>query len=571
MAYFHSASIGDLDCTLITLAPHWGDGGITITPRWSTQIAEGRTGIESRAPDHPDQRHTIRLAYRMRADEAVEFHATLLALKRSDKVAVPLWMDALKPTGADDAFTAQQTINFNPATGEHAINTSGGYPKTCGLLIGCMTRRPILRAVDEGKAIVEITVAEDSPYDCRIEPNELAMSVWDLAPNWANAIEESTTDGVEFDEIGQGREAAVSGQEMYVKRGQRAGFLLNRDEARQLLTFFADRKGALGSFGIPLWHQPGSARSMTARFAKDALSLRWITPNAVTVEIDFVEELPLESGADPQEQAGRTWLYKFQFDGSDAVGFTSYATDLTYDELEYAAQKIEHTSFRQSLRPGDGDDLEIVCDGFEDCPLEPLAKLEYERPLRLTVYECDPADVDNTAEEIFHGDILHAQIKGRTLIGKASTLGGLLRRKVPRFFVQRTNNWTPGEDAFGVDMADHKETGTVSAIDGTAIDVTTTASDAADYFAFGWAVFGTGSTAERRAILRSEPITGGQRLTIHRPIKQTGELAVEFYPGSDGQFSTEASKFPGSRFGGHPRQPAFIEQINTGYKPAIGK
>lgn len=569
MSFLYTVSSGGIDFKLCLLKPDLGRGHKTRS-RFSTQITEGKSGIEGRSPEHEDMRHEISFSYNLSPAEAVEFRTALLTLGDL-RLAVPMWCDALKPVAADDVYTGSFTVNFNDA-GSYIVNGSSGYAYTSALLIGRLKARPRIRAVDQTHSIVDVTIIEDSPISARIDPNTLAMSTFDLVPTWSEEVTDFTQWRLQSEDIGQGREGAISGQDSTTRRGQAASFLLNRDEARQLLTFFAAQKGSLSSFDLPLWFKPGTTETITARFADDSVSLSWVSVNAVKVSLEFIEELTLVGGVPDQEQAGRAWLYKFTFEGSSPVGYTSAPSSLTFDGLSYAAQKIQHGAFSQSLRP-QGDDITIECDGFTGCPLEPIAKLELERKLSLDVYECDPT-TPSGAQLMFSGQVLTAQIKGRQLVGSASTLGGIMRRKLPRFFVQRTCNYTLFDSLCGVSAAAHKVTGTLASASGTTITVTCGSAAAADYFANGWALIGSGSTAERRAVLRSTPTGGGQILTIHKPLRQTGTPAVEFYPGCDGQFESTAgcARYANQdRFGGSPRQPAFIETVATGYNQKLGK
>jgi hypothetical protein len=570
MSFLHSITGGAFDFELCLLQPDISRG-LRVTSSFSTLIAEGMSGIEGRAPEHADMRHEMTLSFQLSPTEAAEFRTSLLTLGEI-RLAVPFWIDAMKPASAAAIFSGGYTVNFNETSGAYAINSSAGHPRTSSLLIGRLKARPRLRAVDQTHSIVEITIIEDSPIAAKVDANTLAMSSWSLAPNWAEQVEDFTQWRIQTTDLGQGREGAVSGQESTTRRGQAASFMLTRDEARQLLTFFAAKKGAVTSFSLPLWYQPGGAETMTARFAGDSVTVEWLSTTSARVALEFIEEVPLISGLPDQAQPGRAWLYKFTFEGSSAVGYTSAPDSLTFDSLTYAPQKIQHGNFTQSIRP-QGDDIDIECDGFAGCPLEVLAKLELERKLLLDVYECDPA-TPSGAQLIFSGQVMTAQIKGRRLVGSASTLGGALRRKVPRFLVQRTCNYSLYDSLCGVSAATYKVTGTMASATGNTIDVTCGSAAAADYFANGWVLVGSGSTAERRAILRSVAITGGQRLTVHKPIRQGGTPAVEFYPGCDGQFESTAgcARYSNqNRFGGAPRQPAFIETVATGYAPKLGK
>jgi hypothetical protein len=570
--YVYNYTGAPCNFSLILLRPN-GRSKVQITHKFGTQVIEANTGIESRAPEQEVQRHSIKYSLLLDAAKATELR-TLLRSLAGARVGVPLWPD-LFPTAdyaANKIYSSQVWANINFATGGVSVNLAVGLPDTVGILIGRIKGEPTFQAITDTISQLELQVEEDSPWEARIEPNTLAMSTWTLRPNWTTRPQEMIRNPVTVEQIGAGRENAISGQEGEEKRLQEAVFQLNtRTDIRKLLTFFADKRGSLKSFALPVWYNPAApGETFTARFYEDGLTLDYTWREPATARIRFIEELALVPGVPSQERPGRAWLYKLQYEGAAAQYYTNYEKSLTYAGNTYTPQKIEHKGFVQTLKIK-GDEVEITSDNFTGNPFSPYVKLELERKLALEIYECDPA-TPATAVMIFAGEVRTARAEGRKLKAIASTFGGKLASKLPRFYCQTRCNYTVGDALCGVNMATHKVTGTLGAQSGTQVDVTCGSVAAADYFAYGWALFGSGATAEKRAIVRSTPIGGGQRLIIHRPLKQTGAIAVEFYPGCDGQFEGGCVKFSNqAAFGGFPYQPAFIDSVATGFKPKIGK
>lgn len=570
--YVYNYTGSPCDFSLILLRPN-GLSKVQVAHVFGTQVVEANTGIESRAPEQEAPRHRIKYSILLDSTKAAELKSLLRTIG-SGRVGVPLWPDLLPAAdyASNKIYDAQVWANVNFSTGGVSIGSTVGHPDSVGILIGRVKGEPVIQAITDTIAKVSLQVEEDSPWEARIVPNTLSMSTWSLRPNWVTGPSEAIRSPVSVSSVGAGRELAVSGQEGASKRVQDAEFnLLTRSDIRKLLSFFHDKRGALTSFTLPVWYNPTApGETFTARFLDDTLTLDYTWREPARARIKFIEELATVPGVPDQEQPGRAWLYKLQFDGASAQYFTNYEKSLTYSGNAYTPQKIEHKGFVQTLKTK-GDEVEITADNFTGNPFAPFVKLELERKLHVEIYECDPANA-SAAVLIFWGDVMAVGAEGRRLKAIASTFGGKLSRKIPRFFCQTRCNYTLGDDLCGVDMAAHKVTGTLGTQSGNQVDVTCGNASAADYFAYGWALFGSGSTAERRAIIRSTPITGGQRLTLHKPLKQTGAIAVEFYPGCDGQFEGGCAKFSNqAAFGGFPYQPGFIDSVATGYKPKMGK
>ncbi len=561
-----------LAATLIIIPHNWAEG-CTIMPRFSTQIAEAKSGLESRAPEFAIPRHNYRLRYLLNADEADELRARLETLKGS-RLAVPLWFD----TGPNDGnwsswrIFSGPTITFDDDAGTYTIG-GGAEAKKSSLLFCRLKGSASVEPVNGECSEISFEVFEDCPEAQAFSYNVVGGESPALPdPDWAEQIKETFRTQVQYDDIGQGREVAVRGDEASVKFGQRGGFHLSRSDARKFLRFWASKRGSWESFTMPVWYDPGDPENKTMRFAGDSFSMEFASQDVATVIVEFSEELDTIAGTPSQAASARAFLYLLQWKGASAVQrWTSWESALTFSSQAWSPQKIRHRNFKQTLSTK-GDSIEIECDNFSGCPFRAFVLLELERELLVEVYECDPANAGD-AVKIFSGSVAQVKTSGGTLIASCDQLGGAMHRKISRFFDQRACNFTLFSADCGVNPAGHTVSGTVNLIAGNVIDITCASTDADDYFSKGWARFGSGDTLERRYILRSELIGGGQRITLHKPIKQTGAIAVEFTPGCSGEFGAGGcAKFSNqNNFGGAPRKPAFIEQVATGYKSKAGK
>jgi hypothetical protein len=253
------------------------------------------------------------------------------------------------------------------------------------------------------------------------------------------------------------------------------------------------------------------------------------------------------------------------------MAYTSNESAVTYSAQVYAPQSIIHRKLTQTLKP-EGDSLEVVCSNFAGNPFLPLVKLQVERKLDLIVYEFDPA-TPAAAVKIFEGTLARPTPRGGLMGGTFDAFGGAMKKRIPAQTIKATCNTYVYSTLCGVNPASFVQTGTLGAQAGAVVDVTSASAHADDYFARGHATFGTGDTMERRAILRSEVIGGGQRLTLHRPLIQTSAVAVSMFPGCSGEYgSTGCAKFSNQDdFEGSPHRPPFIDAVATGYKPKTGK
>ncbi|MES2692670.1 MAG: phage BR0599 family protein [Verrucomicrobiota bacterium] len=578
--WFHELSIDGRAAVLCLLEPDWATRP-KITHSFETIETEGDTGIEARESQRRVMRLSVDYRYTFAPAEAEEFLAAIRDLQGA-RLALPLCVDRLPKTDYLEhrIYACQRWVNYDPATFAYEMVGLATYPETVGLIIGRLTERPRLSARTDLHGTVQIRLQHDAPWSCRIEPHALSMPAWALDPDWAVALPEDTTKtALRTRQLGLGGESSLIAPNSPAKRVQRAGFtLVGREEIRRVLTFWSECRGAHAPFTVPLsfrpgWNgTPGDEPNLQARFAQDDLMLEYRHQEAATTQIGFAQELLLDPGEPEQNLPDRARLYKLQWDGATAVkAYTDWEEPLVRDSVTYETAAIEHKAEAETLRPGSAD-WELLMEDFEGNPLRAFSLVSLERRLKLEIWECDPAAPED-AVLLFAGEIARAPSKGRFYTATAVLLGGVMKLDVPNFRCQQGCNYTLYDELCGVNPDTYKVTGTIAAIAAATIDITCGSAAAADWFASGVAIFNTGDDTELRYILRSEPIGGGQRVTLHRPLVTSVVTdAVELLPGCDSQYTGGCAKFANQgNFGGAPYKPAYIDQVVTGRTTKTGK
>jgi len=580
MAFFNDITLDGRSAKLCLTPIDWATRPQT-TLGFDTEIDAGLSGIESRSSTH----HAIRVTevvyrYRLQLAVAAEFRDELIALG-SKLIVVPLWPD--HKTAADYAtnrvFAPQHWVNYEPATGAYTLDSGTSKTRSVGLFAGRIEGTPrIVANASDLDGTITLRIREDSPYATRVGIHASAMASWSLVPNWQGPPSEFYESTMTARQIGAGRERAVERDDGPTKIGQQARFTLNdRVRIRRLLTFFEAKRGSWSPFTIPRWFRPdedpGDETFLQVRFAQDEITLEWANTDSIDTRIAFAQDLVLADGQPAQHRPSIAHLYKLWWDGATtAFLWTDWESDLANGDDTYTPQKVEHKAPTENLKPGTSE-WEILLRDFVGNPLRAFTLMALERRLHIEIRECDPTAVADSVRMRFKGEVETAPSRGKVYTAKASLLGNSLRRLVPNFYYQRNCNNELGDDLCGVDLDAQSETGEVDAIDGVLVDVDVGGSEAADWWALGYAEFGTGDDIELRFIMRSAPITDGTRLTIHRPLRAI-EVAdsVEIFPGCDGQYASGCSKYSNQdNFGGFPHIPAFFESADSGFKTKVGK
>jgi hypothetical protein len=563
----HDIEVAGRPCRLVLHRPD-SQSECRLAIHMASSGLDAQTGIESLTPEHIAPR--ISLSYSVVIDDIDRLNELKIALRTlgGRYLAVPIWPEM---HGAP-LFAAEQKISFDPDSGAYEMGwSSEELPVKTGLILGRLSEQSKLTAVTPECGEIFLEIDEVSPWESRVMPAVGAPSAFEFEPDWRDdAITWSLHTKRSYDHIGHGREDSVRAVNYRDKEVHEAAFLLDRDEVALLIAHYVSCAGSTNAFQVQPWWLPGSA-PIKVRYASETLTFVWSgSPDYASSLIQLREELQLLDGAPSQGRPPRARLYRFQWDGGSSLLFTDWESPLCFNGETYEPRQIEHRQTAETLEPK-GDEIEITSDNFPGNPLLPLVFLELERKLLLNIYECNPL-VPQAAAEIFFGEVTKAKPAGGTLRAEAATYGGALSREIPRSRMQTTCNATLYSEICGVAKLSHKASGTLKAKAACVVEVDCAATAEANWYAYGWASFGTGAAVERRAILNSEPIAGGQRLTLHKPLKQAVGVLVEFYPGCDGQFSGGCAKFGNrDRFFGFPHMPAYLESVASGHNTQLGK
>lgn len=217
--------------------------------------------------------------------------------------------------------------------------------------------------------------------------------------------------------------------------------------------------------------------------------------------------------------------------------------------------------------------IELRTFEFDGHPLKKLLPFGLDSELLCNIYEVDFANLAAPGKLIFPGVVEDLIPKGKEWTAKLSWGGHRSRRKVPRYFIQKGCNYTlytPRPEC-GVARADWQTTGTIAARLDKQIDVSGvpgTGDPGArpnNYWAGGDVETGVGTAFERRGILASAQIAGGQRLFLDRPLLKAADgNAISFWPTCSG--SVEACKsfnnWP-EGYGGFPHVPDQGPQVRA--------
>jgi len=561
------------DMLLFRPSPNWQTSSrLQVTA--AVEVQRGLTGRENRAALHTDLRHRLRASWWLPREEYRELDTNLWTLGEA-YIGVPMCMDQLVvERWGERMFDAAYVLNYDDSGwviyAADSIPPAPPHAWLAPLFVGRLRRRPTMEAVNQYEVEMTIEVDERSPWDFAISPAPAVVGPdWpaSLEVDWSRPVTTTTEDTLVYEDIGDGRVRAVDGQEGVTRRRQRFPLLLStRAEVRSLLNFFAERGGRAESFVIDWVTTPSDVETAATphrtrvRFASDTLTLDFLTDQVASTTIDVVQ-LPWEvdgvAGETPA-QASEAYLYRFtrRADVAVVTRYTSWGQDLTRTaDGTYTAALIEHDRISQGYLLDD-DTVSITSWVSDGNPLLLVTQRALDVPLEVEIFRCDPADVDNTAELLYQGEIVEVENTGRKLVASAMQLGGRLDIKVPAFDFSPGCNYEFCGPGCGLDIADHTRSGTIAAINGNAVDIILSPNPADhDYFARGWARIGTSATYEVRQIVRSTNLGGtGLRLTLKRAFRgaavgQTLTLA----PTCLGTWEECKTKYDNAvNFGGHP-------------------
>ncbi|MBI5692589.1 MAG: phage BR0599 family protein [Verrucomicrobia bacterium] len=593
---FPLAAIGDLQFRLLLIQPDFQpDEGrpIEISHRFDTRIGESRTSIEERRPGRRALLLTQTCTLFLRTAAMADDWRKGLAALGSRLVGVPLWIDALPPAQwAERVYDARKIVGFDPESGAFAIYDGPGlpgvvsFPLYAPLLLGRWKERPPAEAATEEIGFVRVTIAEASPWACRIRPQAQAGG-WTAVPDHTGPIQDSSDYGLETIELGAAREPALDRVNAAPRWRQEGDFTFpDRLSIRQALTHFEAVQGALYAWTpVPAWFQPGADTPATpdhytARFASDTLALSWLAGHVARAKIGFVQEV--ETPSRPQALPGEFHLYQLQYqhDTGSPELFTDCDEPLVAPEGTYQPRQVAHQEIRRSLKPQ--DDKATLRLAFAAGSLaDDWLRGRLFGWVLLTIWKCDPADPAGTrGSPLYTGFVVSVAPAGNTLTIEATLFGRLLKERAPAAVFGPQCSTFVFSSRCGLLEGDHDSTGTAASGDLSADGKTLTVHGvsgwggsvyADNWFAQGLLRTGAGRMRIVVTILGSTTSAGNLVLKLARPLPAdllAGDAgqAVQLLPGCGRQYESDCGDKFGNQenFRGEPFMPAFIEQRDPG-------
>jgi len=308
---------------------------------------------------------------------------------------------------------------------------------------------------------------------------------------------------------------------------------------------------------------------MLSRFSDTKLEWSYTTDTLATTTIKLIEA-PEEYATGPIDLPVSAFCYKFyiNFPAVQYFRFTSHERPVTVaGDGTYQPASFDHTGGKNTADL-DNDELDITSWVFDGNPLSLFFPFQLEKPLKIELRE---VDVDaGTATLRYMGEVSSCEYDGLQIKATVTSLGELLNRRFPRFYIQSTcnyqlfsgpckllaDNW---KIECQLDSSDDGQTIVLSGIPESGISE--------NYFAAGWLVTGEGQNQQWRSILTSTASADGApiTLTLNRPLNSyTVGQEMVIYPGCDGSRETCRNKFNNYiNFGGHAFVPNGNPTINA--------
>jgi hypothetical protein len=543
---------------------------LSISHRFPCVITAGQSGREGRRPKDEALRHQLAVHLTLEGEEAQEFRQLLATLGKG-WVGIPIWHDRLSGADwADRIYDAQRLIDLTtPAIVAHDAELDPEHIYA-PLLVGHIDELPELPALSQRLVDFTFLLVEDSPWAFRMGINATGVAgTWpeELEPDWSSSPVDQPEKPLAFSQIGDQRERNIDNEEVAFRWGQEAPFsLIDRDGIRELLAFFVACEGPRRAFEQPWWLKPADPTAeapslTTARFAIDTLTLDYIAGGIATTKIRVLQvpwEIDGVDGEDP-EQPARVFFYKFTHAIPDAqvFRFTNWPRPLARTaDGTYQPGPFKHGRITETLDLRNNG-LTLQSFNFTGNPLMLFRPDVLEAPLLLTVMETETWPIDpNAAVVRWSGEVRRPTFNGRRIEAPCVFLRGLLDRELPRVLAGPNCRTEIFSSRCKLVKATFEKTGTYLSAAGCVLDIATLADDAANIFVYGTIEIGSGATWEQRGIIASEPIEGGQRITVDWPVRQApvGQ-AVKFSRGCDRTAPTCTALGNFENFRGIPNMP----------------
>jgi hypothetical protein len=310
---------------------------------------------------------------------------------------------------------------------------------------------------------------------------------------------------------------------------------------------------------------------MLGRFAEAKLSWNYTTDGLASTRLKFIET-PDEYATPNSVLPEPVFLYRFteQLGTPQYWRFTSYENQFVLGSETFVPGPFSHGSIRASTKL-DQEKIDLMSFNFSGNPLAKFLPFSLEAALALDILEADELDPGATPRTVFTGEVWDLDPKGDEWKSLCLVFGRNLEKQFPNFFIQKVCNYAIYSPVprCGVDKNAFKTTGNILSLAGAEIHVGAGNSAAVDYFATGFLETGAAAAFERRTILHSEPITGGIKLILSRPLlKAVVGQALNMFPGCNGAIETCITRFNNlRRFGGH----AYVKNTNPSIKAMEAK
>jgi uncharacterized phage protein (TIGR02218 family) len=261
------------------------------------------------------------------------------------------------------------------------------------------------------------------------------------------------------------------------------------------------------------------------------------------------------------------YLYHFWLNAPMDVHwyYTSFAANVISGNNEYLAKPgINHGAHRRSVRI-EAETIDIEWVWADDHALALFVPLPFPRPMNVEVLEADYA-IPDTTKKIFVGQVRAVPDRGDQLVAQCDSFGVILKRKMPRMYIQKECNFQVYEPrTCKAVQAFFEEPATIISSNALVYPPTVTirlkfpeaAHVVADYFAQGWIETGQQKRYELRSVIGSTGSVDVVTLTLNAPLRHaTAGQSLVAVPGCDGQAATCDTKFDNFiNFGGFPAVP----------------
>lgn len=577
MSLIVTQSIGGQDVVLL-LAQHNWKTAPDLDVSYPSVSLEARSGEEERFPEADGIRLSVHLEYFLQGADLQEWREFMVGNK-GELVAVPLYSEQHPAVIYETAVRVEPSFSINfDAERNFAIHAGksipqpAAYRRAAPLHFGRVSEWSAVEGVDGDKAYVKVSIDSDAPPVYRIDALDTDLPASLPAGMQIDFVRptESLETGLERQAMGQGRELAHSekGRENNLLRD--FSLRLSGASIGTAISFFASRKGVQESFSAPAAIAPdvpsaAAPHGTVCRFASSRIRLSFRSRDEATAKVQL-RHLPWEINPDRGYAMGRRvrlFRVTYRLPSPQYTYLTNCDSPVTAGGQVYQPGKIKGSRLKQTMQGFASESFELSTHAESGNPFMALLPGPAEAEFDLDMWVCDPANPDATLQHRFSGQSKGSGIDGSMITVKFVAGGGDLANMVGEYAYKPDCNLTLYQ--CGVDRVDFETAGVVSTVSDNVVEVTGAAAKAASYFQRGGIELGAGAAFQRRSIVGSTPIVGGQSLTLDRAF--TGSVvasACVFYPGCDHERGTCFTRFDNyANFKGHPHMPLDNISIKT--------